>query len=102
MQKNRLISELNVMEALSSVTGQHMEVVLHDLERPDASVLRIINGHVTGRQVGSSLLEGPKNDIGFTGLLGQESSPEETDPAVFTNYRTLQGRERKGHSVPVL
>lgn len=57
--KNSLISELNaVMEALSSVAGQHMEIVLHNPERPEASVLRITNGHVSGRQVGCSLLEG--------------------------------------------
>lgn len=101
-KKSSIIRELSaVMEALSSVTGQHMEVVLHDLECPEASVLRIVNGHISGRQVGSSLLEGPENDIGFTGLLGQEISSEETDPAVFTNYRTvgLQGNPLRSSTV---
>lgn len=100
--KNSLIKELSaVMEALSSVTGQHMEVVLHDLERPEASVLRIVNGHVSGRQVGSSLLEGPENDMGFTGLLGQEVPAEKTEPAVYTNYRTVgpQGRPLRSSTV---
>lgn len=100
--KNSLISELSaVMEALSSVSGQHMEIVLHDLERPEASVLRIVNGHVSGRQVGSSLLEGPENDMGFTGLLGQETFPENTAPAVFTNYRTVgpQGKPLRSSTV---
>ncbi|RTP06653.1 helix-turn-helix transcriptional regulator [Enterobacter hormaechei] len=100
--KNSLINELSaVMEALSSVTGQHMEIVLHDLERPEASVLRIVNGHVSGRQIGSSLLEGPENDMGFTGLLAQETSPEKTDPAVFTNYRTVgpQGKPLRSSTV---
>ncbi|CAH6289484.1 helix-turn-helix transcriptional regulator [Pantoea agglomerans] len=100
--KNSLIKELSaVMEALSSVTGQHMEVVLHDLEHPEASVLRIVNGHVSGRQVGSSLLEGPENDMGFTGLLGQEVPLEKTEPAVYTNYRTVgpQGRPLRSSTV---
>jgi predicted transcriptional regulator YheO len=100
--KDTLINELSaVMEALSSVAGQHMEIVLHDLEHPEASVLRIVNGHVSGRQVGSSLLEGPENDMGFMGLLAQEASAEKTDPTVFSNYRTVgpQGRSLRSSTV---
>ncbi|MBK5017843.1 transcriptional regulator [Pantoea sp. S62] len=100
--KNSLISELSaVMEALSSVTGQQLEVVLHDLERPEASVLRIVNGHVSGRQVGSSLLEGPENDMGFTGLLGQETAQKKPGPTVLTNYSTVgpQGKPLRSSTV---
>ncbi|WP_370417231.1 transcriptional regulator (plasmid) [Pantoea vagans] len=100
--KNSLIRELSaVMEALASVTGQHLEVVLHDLEHPDASVLRIVNGHVSGRQVGSSLIEGPENDMGFTGLLGQETAQKKPGTTVFTNYRTVgpQGKPLRSSTV---
>lgn len=48
--KDRLINELSaVMDALSSVSGRHMEIVLHDLEHPEASVLKIVNAHISGR-----------------------------------------------------
>lgn len=100
--KNSIISGLSaIMEALSSVSGQHMEIVLHDLEHPEKSVLKIVNGHVSGRRVGSSLLEGPENDMGFMGLLEQEVSAEKTDPTIFTNYRTfsLQGRVLRSSTV---
>ena len=100
--KTDLINELSaVMEALSSVTGQHMEIVLHDLECPESSVIRITNGHISGRKVGSSLFEGPENDMGFTGLLGQGGSTEKAAPAVFNNYRTVgpQGKPFRSSTV---
>ncbi|MFS2223843.1 transcriptional regulator [Pantoea sp. B65] len=101
--KDKLISEMSaVMEALASVSGQHMEIVLHDLERPEASVLRIVNGHVSGRQVGSSLLDGPENDMGFMGLMDQEISPEKSDPSVFTNYHSVGPKGRSLRSSTVL
>ncbi|VWX62924.1 Sensory box protein [Burkholderiales bacterium 8X] len=47
---------------LGAMVGDHVEVVLHDLTRPEQSVLQIANGHVTGRTLGSPVLAGPKND----------------------------------------
>lgn len=51
-----------VFRALGSVAdlvGQHFgpgcEVVLHDLNRPQNSVVKVSNGHVTGREVGQSI-----------------------------------------------
>ncbi|MFQ3396151.1 PAS domain-containing protein [Enterobacter mori] len=100
--KSRLIKELSaVMEALSSISGQNTEIVLQDLDNPDSSVLKIVNGHVSGRQVGCSILKGPENDLGFLGLLAQETSEDETDPTVFSNYRTVgpQGKPLRSSTV---
>lgn len=97
-----LIDNLSaIMDAFSSVAGKNMEVVLHDLTQPDASVLKIINGHISGRQPGSSLHEGPENDLGFLGLLGQEKPSNDTQPVVFSDYRTvsLQGRPLRSATV---
>lgn len=47
---------------LGAMIGDHVEVVLHDLTRPEKSVLQIANGHVTGRTPGSPVLAGPGND----------------------------------------
>ena len=101
--KDELIIEMNaVMEAFASVSGQNMEIVLHDLEHPEASVIRIINGHVSGRQVGSSLLDGPENDMGFTGLLNQDSSEEKSGPSVYTNYTSVSPKGSALRSSTVL
>ncbi|MBP2198168.1 helix-turn-helix transcriptional regulator [Pantoea cypripedii] len=93
-EKSRLIQQLSaVMDAFASVSGHHVEVVLHDLTQPESSVVKIINGHVSGRKPGSSLLDGPENDRGFLGLLNLDALPSSTEPAVFPNYPTasLQG-----------
>lgn len=101
-KKDELIGILGaVIDAFNSVNGQQTEIVLHDLECPEASVLKIVNGHVSGRKVGSPLHEGPENDIGFLGLLGHEHATENLLPAVFTDYPTksLQGRALRSSTV---
>jgi len=52
----------NLVPMLGAMVGEHVEVVLHDLTRPEQSVLQIANGHVTGRIPGSPVLAGPGND----------------------------------------
>nr|WP_315249146.1 helix-turn-helix transcriptional regulator [uncultured Duganella sp.] len=54
-----------VVPMLASMAGPHLEVVLHDVSKPENSVIAIANGHISGRCVGSSVLEGPQNDKGF-------------------------------------
>jgi predicted transcriptional regulator YheO len=48
-----------LMEAIGSIYGLHCEVVLHYLPDLSHSVIHIVNGHVTGRKVGS-----PMTDLG--------------------------------------
>lgn len=54
-----------VVPMLAAMAGPHLEVVLHDVSQPENSVIAIANGHISGRSVGSSVLEGPHNDAGF-------------------------------------
>jgi predicted transcriptional regulator YheO len=62
-ERDAVIAALGcVVPMLGAMVGQHMEVVLHDLTRPENSVLQIANGHVTGRSPGSPVLAGPGND----------------------------------------
>lgn len=42
--------------------GEHCEVVVHDLIKPEASIVFIANGHVTGRVLGGPLVGGPFGD----------------------------------------
>jgi predicted transcriptional regulator YheO len=41
--------------AIAGTFGPYCEVMLHDLSRPDHSIVAIANGHVTGRRVGDAL-----------------------------------------------
>lgn len=59
---------------LGAMVGDHVEVVLHDLTRPEQSVLRIANGHVTGRSPGSPVLAGPGNDKALA-ILAEGKAP---------------------------
>jgi predicted transcriptional regulator YheO len=43
-----------IVNAIAHTFGKNCEVVLHDLTNPQSSVLYVINGHVTGREVGHS------------------------------------------------
>ncbi|MGO4001467.1 helix-turn-helix transcriptional regulator [Pseudomonas fluorescens] len=79
--------------ALSSVIGRNTELLLHDLESPEHSVVAIANGHISGRQVGSPILGGPEQDRGFA-LVMDAASSASTGP-VFTDTYTsvINGRE---------
>ncbi len=52
-----LESYIPVVKGLSEYLGSGYEVVLHSLEKPDESVICIMNGHYTGREVGSPVTD---------------------------------------------
>lgn len=65
-ERDAVINALRpVVPLLAAMAGPHLEVVLHDVNRPEHSVVAIANGHISGRTVGSSVLEGPHDDKGF-------------------------------------
>ncbi|WP_072928237.1 helix-turn-helix transcriptional regulator [Nissabacter archeti] len=87
-QSDELIRTLEAaMDALASTIAGNHEIVLHDLTKPAASVHKIINGHVSGRKKGDSLLSGPDKDTGFAGLLS--GSTGNNRPVVIKNYKTV-------------
>ncbi|MDV2960154.1 PAS domain-containing protein [Shewanella algae] len=45
----------NVVDGIATMYGQHTEVVLHSLDRDHPSIIKIANGHVTGRSVGAPI-----------------------------------------------
>ncbi len=66
-----LESYIPVVKGLSEYLGSGYEIVLHSLDKPDESVICIMNGHYTGRKVGApvtdfalNLLERIKADEG--------------------------------------
>lgn len=48
------------LQALGSVVPRNVEILLHDLDHPEHSVVAIANGQLSGRQVGSPILAAPK------------------------------------------
>jgi len=58
-----------VVDSIAEVFGDNCEVVLHSLEDPAHSVIKIVNSHVTGRKVGA-----PITDFGLEMLKKAKSS----------------------------
>lgn len=88
--KNEILGALKVVvDGLAQTFGTRCEVVLHDLRNPHRSVIKIANGHVTGRRVGS-----PITDFGLKSLTS------ESEDNLFLNYSTTanDGRQIKSSS----
>ncbi len=81
------------VDALAETFGKHCEVVLHDLCNLDKSIVKIANGHITGRDVGA-----PITDMGLR--LFEESKENKKDTAVIGyRTRTKEGRELKSTTI---
>lgn len=52
-----LASYIHVANGVAEFWGDFCEVVIHNLENMDCSVMYIVNGHLSGRQVGASISE---------------------------------------------
>lgn len=79
--------------ALSSVVARNTEILLHDLDCPERSVVSIVNGHISGRTVGSPILGGPEQDRGFSAVMQATASEEGSAPVVIADYpTTVNGR----------
>lgn len=72
----------------SSIKGD-TEVVVHDLRRPDASVVKIINGHITGRAVGHALFTGPSGTGAVRDAQMALGAPREI--RIINKYRAWAG-----------
>ena len=86
-KNNELLSNLvsvisSVMDAMEKAIPKNIEVVLHDLTHPDTSVIKIINGEITARKRGDSLLKAPDNNDGFAGMLLK-------DPFILSGYNCV-------------
>jgi predicted transcriptional regulator YheO len=95
----------HVVDGLALVLGSSCEVVLHALEDPSKSVIRIANGHITGRAVGS-----PMTDLGLE--IIQDHRASVTDVVGVYRTRSVRGtpmksttmliRNRRGRLIGIL
>jgi len=71
-----------VVEAIAKLFGDNCEVVLHSLEDLSKSVIKIENGHVTGRKIGS-----PITDLGIKILRSADTSQKNVVGSYFSKNR---------------
>jgi predicted transcriptional regulator YheO len=90
-----------VLEVLRNVLPPALEVVVHDLTRPDSSVVGIANGHVSGRAASHSILAGPNEDKGFEALAPLGEGEGRTRVVKDYVSRTRDGRDLQSSTVVV-
>ncbi|KAF1057331.1 PAS domain-containing protein [Variovorax sp.] len=91
-ERRRIVEVLKpVVEMMGRMLGPNTELVLHDLTQPDASVVAIANGHVSGRKVGSTILSGPKDDRAFGAAWSAATDLSGSGHSVVNVYPTLTG-----------
>lgn len=57
-EKNYILHSITpIVEIIAQTFGKNCEVVLHDFSDPQHSIVKIINGHVTGRKVGDPITD---------------------------------------------
>lgn len=71
-----------LLDGLQNYLGQGFEIVLHSLEDFEHSVVKIANGHHTGRKVGA-----PITDLALSMLQKMRSQGAETSISYFTNNK---------------
>lgn len=75
-----------VVNHTSALLGPDLELVLHDLSRPDTSVVAISNGRISGRGIGSAIISGPFDDKGLKALI--ENGEVDEACTVIADYHT--------------
>jgi predicted transcriptional regulator YheO len=70
---------VSIAKMIGSSFGKNCEVILHDLAFPLKSVVLVVNGHVTGREVGQA----------FDHLLSKVLSSKDFKDDYLANYQTV-------------
>ncbi|MGR5366061.1 helix-turn-helix transcriptional regulator [Photobacterium damselae] len=80
--KEILTSYFRLADTIADFIGPHSEVVIHSFENIEKSVVKIVNGHHTGRTLGS-----PITDLGLRMLSAYEKTGEVTPKSYFTQSK---------------
>lgn len=89
-----LQSYVPVVEGLGRYLGEGYEIILHNLESLEHSVIQIVNGHYSGRKVGS-----PITDFAL-GMLAQIESSKDHSAISYFNRRQ-DGVILKSTTIPI-
>lgn len=83
-----------VLDGLSQYLGDGYELILHSLEDLEHSVIKIINGHYTGRVEGA-----PITDLALTML---DNMKQKKEPAALSYFNKKNGKPLKSATIPIL
>ncbi|MCC5911564.1 MAG: PAS domain-containing protein [Clostridiaceae bacterium] len=85
-----LKSMIPLVEGIAKTFGKHCEVVLHEIKDSKKSIVSIYNGHITGRSVGSPMLD-----------VGVEAIRKGNDADNILNYKnkSSDGRALKSSTM---
>ena len=83
-----------MLDGLGAYLGEGYELVLHSLESLDHSVIKIINGHYTGRKEGS-----PITDLALKMLGELEKDPGRTVSPYYNRNKT--GSVLRSCTIPI-
>jgi predicted transcriptional regulator YheO len=81
---------LPVVETLAAMLGTNYEIVLHDLSDSAHSIIKIANGHITGRDVGA-----PPTDL----ILAHAGKPTQVDKIIGYRTKAKNGAELRSSTV---
>lgn len=88
----------NIVDGIAAMYGQHTEVVLHSLDANDPSIIKITNGHVTGRSIGAPIT----NLALFKLKKGQDISDSYiTKTATGKTLRSITTVIRNANNIPI-
>lgn len=89
-----LQSYIPVVEGLGHYLGEGYEIILHNLESLEHSVMQIVNGHHSGRKIGS-----PITDFALSMLSEIEQSKDHSSISYFN--RRQDGVILKSTTIPI-
>jgi predicted transcriptional regulator YheO len=91
--KNREILEHYIKsgEIIAEMFAPYLEVIIHDLQTPEHSIIAIFNNHITGRKIGDGT-----SDIGYKKL--KDKLP---DKIVNYNNQSPSGADLKSSSLTI-
>lgn len=84
-----------LLDGLAEYLGEGYELILHSLENLDASVIKIINGHYTGRKEGA-----PITDLALSMLT--KISQQDTQKAECYFCKNNSGAVLKSATIPII
>ena len=89
-----LESYKTVLDGLAEYLGDGYELILHSLENLEHSVIKIINGHYTGRVEGA-----PITDLALKML---DNIRQKKEPAALCYFNKKNGNTLKSATIPIL
>lgn len=93
---NLILESYKVMiDGMAEYLGEGYEIILHSLQNLDKSVVKIINGHYTGREEGASI-----TDLALSMLAKIEESNEVKSLCYFTKNKA--GVTLKSATIPIV